>query len=225
MGSSTLYPLLETFPDAPSALSRAREVLHTLGDGGGYPWPRLSPVTTAVQLDHAIARFPRARISGGKDSPHTADLLATFTRLGIPFRVEEPSYRLLVDLELRPELADLWPLPGDMVLSLGATEPFGNEDSTDEDDATESELDAMVAVLGPLTLNVRWDCAFRGLPVRKYSGVQLCLNSEWRQQYAAPSPGSFGVHLSIGGGPANYEALEAWIPTTGLGLGRPLGGW
>ncbi|MGW3446516.1 hypothetical protein [Streptomyces sp. NPDC001076] len=51
---------------------------------------------------------------------------------------------------------------------------------------------------GPLSFDVGWYAALRGLPSGKLRGVQLCRNSVWTSQSAEPAQGTHGVHLSIG---------------------------
>ncbi|MDQ0956632.1 hypothetical protein QFZ66_000510 [Streptomyces sp. B4I13] len=125
------------------------------------------------------------------------------------------------DLRLGPDLADLWPLPESATLGLTRTPPFGGPDREPEDDCTEEELDRMVSVLGPLNMDVSWNCGWRGLPDFKSCGVRLCLNSVWTEQHAEPSPGEFGAWVSLGSRVARSSAGEAWLGDAGLALGEP----
>jgi hypothetical protein len=226
MGSSTLHRLLEPLGDAPRALSRAREILAALADGHvGDPWPQLGPVTTREQFEFVLDRFPTAQIYAPAELPAAEGLAEQLARRGVAFEREEPGYRFMIDFRLGRELADLWPLHPEMVMSVGMTSPFGGPDSTDEDDCTEEEVSAMVAALGPLSLRVSWSCGLRGLPDAKMCGLQLCLNSTWVEQYGRFSPGEFGIWLSVGSTPANRAVADEWVQNCGLRLGGPQGGW
>ncbi|MFJ6215627.1 hypothetical protein ACIQGZ_20190 [Streptomyces sp. NPDC092296] len=183
MSSSLPYRLSEPLPTA--ALARTRGLLRSHGRPE-LSAPRAQPdmVTTADQLAHAIAHLPRAQHMVSRNPAVKAALLAALDGQGIAYRVVADDYRLLLDVRLRPEPAALRPLPDGAHLSLGATAPFGDEDTEDEDtededDSTEAELDAMVAVLGPLTMGVAWESPPRGLPGAKPCGVRLCRNGEW----------------------------------------------
>jgi hypothetical protein len=46
----------------------------------------------------------------------------------------------------------------------------------------------MVGVLGPLTMDIVWECPLYGLPDPKLCGIQLCLNSVWKEQHSEPAP-------------------------------------
>ncbi|MGI5143490.1 MULTISPECIES: hypothetical protein [unclassified Streptomyces] len=117
----------------------------------------------------------------------------------------------IADTQLRPDLADLWPLPEDMNLFLNLTPSFGGPGSEPEE-----ELDRMVSVLGPLTMNVSCDCGWRDLPDFKGGGVQLCLNSVWTEQYAEPTPSEFGFWVSFGSRVSWSPAGKAWLRDSGL---------
>lgn len=224
--SSTLYRVRESFLDAPSALTRARAIMHDLADWTALPWPQLKPVTTAEQYAHALQAFDTARIYGNQGRPGVGAALDELRRQSvITFDNEEPNSSFAGYLRLRPDLAELWPLPEGLTLTLDSALPFGHPYSEPDENCTEEELDQMVSVLGPLTLNVRWDCGWRGLPEFKDCGVQLCLNSVWLEQIAKPSPGEFGVWVSLGPRVAWTPEGEAWLRDSGLPLGEPQQGW
>ncbi|WP_328806123.1 hypothetical protein [Streptacidiphilus fuscans] len=224
MGNSALYRVVEPFPDAATAVARAREILGFLSEGYSDPWVQPKPIVTREQFEHAVAGFPTAQIMGidDRDVPPFLDELA---RRGAVFEREEPSYRFKIDLRLAPELLDLWPLPSGLLMSLGMTSPFGGPDSTDEDDSTEAELDEMVAVLGPLALNVSWSCKWRGLPRAKMCGLQLCLNGVWDKDCMIQAPGEFGLWVSTGSTPENRAVRDTWREACGLDLGPSQVGW
>ncbi|WP_393096796.1 hypothetical protein [Streptomyces sp. LN325] len=218
---SILYRVREPFPDAPSALSRARAIMRELSDWKTVPWPQLELVTTAEQYVHAVRTFGAALAAWDRDLPGFEPVRDELRRRGVAFDWEERSYMFITDMRLRPDLADLWPLPEGLSLSLARTPPFGGPGSEPEDDCTEEELDRMVSALGPLTMNVSWDCGWRGLSDFKGCGVQLCLNSVWAEQYAEPAPGDFGVWVSLGSRVAWSPAGQAWLRDSGLPLGEP----
>ncbi|MGY4928882.1 hypothetical protein [Streptomyces sp. 900105755] len=219
--SSTLYRVRESFADARSALARARAIMRDLADWQSIPWPQLEPVTTAEQYAHALRSFATARVVGDRE-PGVVPFLDELGRRGVvTFDAEQRYSRLFTaDLRLGPDLADLWPLPESVTLSLNRTPPFGGPDSEPEDDCTEEELDRMVAVLGPLMLTASWHCGWRGLPDFKGCGVKLCLNSVWLDQAAEPSPGEFGVWIALGSRVAWNPEGEAWRRDSGLLLGE-----
>jgi hypothetical protein len=224
--SSTLYRVREPFPDAPSALARARAIMHDLAEWTGLPWPRLKPVTTAEQYAHALRGFDTARIYGNQGQPGVGAALDELRRRSVvTFDNEEPNSWFAGYLRLSPDLADLWPLPERLALTLDSTPPFGDPGGEADEDCTQVELERMVSVLGPLTLNVRWDCGWRGLPEFKDCGVQLCLNSVWTEQIAEPSPGEFGVWISLGPRVAWTPEGQNWVRDCGLALGEPQAGW
>ncbi|MEH0458585.1 hypothetical protein [Streptomyces acidiscabies] len=212
----------ESLPDATSALARARGIMRDLASWKSIPWPQLEPVATAEQYAHALRSFGTGRIIGDRE-PEAGPLLDELRRRdAITFDEEQPySWLFLADLRLGPDLADLWPLPESMTLSLNRTPPFGGPGSEPEDDCTEEELDRMVAVLGPLMLTASWNCGWRGLSEFKGCGVKLCLNSVWSDGAAEPSPGEFGVWISLGGPLARRPEGEAWLRDSGLTLGEP----
>ena len=216
-----LFRVCESFPDAASALSRARAIMRDLADWNSIPWPQLEPVSTAEQYAHALRSFGTARIVGDRE-PGAVPFLDELRRRGVvTFDTEQPYSRLfMADLRLGPDLADLWPLPESVTLSLNRTPPFGGPDSEPEDDCTEQELDRMVAVLGPLMLSASWHCGWRGVPEFKGSGVKLCLNSVWLDQAAEPSPGEFGVWIALGSRVARSPEGEVWRRDSGLLLGE-----
>jgi hypothetical protein len=218
---SILYRVCEPFPDASSALSRARALMRDLADRSGVPWPQLELVTTAEQYVHAVHTFGAALASWDRDLPGFGPIRDELQRRGVASDWEERSCMFITEMQLRPDLADLWPLPEGMSLSLNKTPPFGGPDSEPEDDCTEEELDRMVSALGPLTMNVSWSCGWRGLSDVKGCGVQLCLNSVWAEQYAEPAPGEFGVWVSLGSRVAWSPAGQAWLRDSELPLGEP----
>ncbi|MFJ9567935.1 hypothetical protein ACIRQQ_48980 [Streptomyces fuscichromogenes] len=223
--SSTLYRVRETFPDAPSALTRARAIMRDLADLTSDPWPRLEPVTTGEQYAYALRSFDTARMVAYR-KPGVVPFLDELWRRGVvTFDAQQPKSRFTADLRLGPDLADLWPLPESVTLSLNSKPPFGGPDSEPEDDCTEEELDRMVSVLGPLFMDVRWDCAWRGLPESKDCGVLLCLNRVWVPQHVESSPGEFGVWISFGPRVAWTPEGEAWRRDCGLPLGESEDGW
>lgn len=225
MSSSTLYRVLEPISNAATGVARARDILDSLARGsGGAPWAQLEPIGTREQFEYAIAMFPRAHVYDEKEAPTLDAFMAELVSRNVAFE-RAPDYRHRIDLRLGPELGDLWPLPEGIVMTLGAFEPFWRPGKTDEDNSTEAELDAMVEVLGPLQLNVSWDCAWRGLPVHKMCGLQLCLNGVWDEQSPVCAPGEFGLWISIGNNPENHAVSEQWRATCGLPLGGPQGGW
>ncbi|MGW3853044.1 hypothetical protein [Streptomyces fagopyri] len=216
----------EPFPDARSALTRAQAIMHDLADWTALPWPRLKPVTTAEQYAHALRAFDTARIYGNQGQPGVGAALDELRRRRvITFDDEEPNSWFAGYLGLRPDLAGLWPLPEGLTLTLDSALPFGDPRSEPVENCTEEELDQMVSVLGPLTLDVGWDCAWRGLPEFKDCGVQLCLNGVWTEQIAEPSPGEFGVWISLGPRVARTPEGQNWIHEFGLSLGEPQQGW
>jgi len=217
-----LYPVLESFPDAASALARARAraIMRDLADWSTDPWPQLEPISTAEQYAYALRSFGTARMVADRDPVVFPFLDELVRRDAIAFDAEQPKSWLTADLRLGPDLADLWPLPEGVMLSLDTTLPFGTADSEPEDDATEEELDRMVSVLGPLSLDVSWNCGWRGLSDSKNCGVQLCLNSVWVEQHAELSPGQFGVWITLGTRVTWTPEGEAWRRDSGLLLGE-----
>jgi hypothetical protein len=222
---SVLHRIREPFPDASSALSRARAIMRELAAWHSTPWPQLELLTTAEQYAHAVHTFGSARAVWDRDLPGFEALLDELRLRGVPFAWEDLGDWFVGNMPLRPDLADLWPLPDGLTLALATTPPFGGPDSEPEDNCTEEQLDRMVAALGPLTMNVSWRCGWRGLPEFKDCGVQLCLNSVWAEHYAEPAPGEFGVWVSLGSRVAWTPAGEAWLRNSGLPLGGPQPGW
>lgn len=223
--SSTLYRVRESFPDAPGALTRARAIMRDLAEWTAPPWPRVNDITTAEQFAYALGTFATARFGADRE-PHGVPFLNELRRRGVvTLDAEQLKSYISGDVRLRPDLVDLWPLPEGVSLVLATTPPFGAPGSEPEDDATEDELDRMVSVLGPLSLDVRWDCAWRGLPEFKDCGVLLCLNSVWVSQHVEPSPGEFGVWVSLGPRVAWTPEGQTWVGDSGLPLGEPQTGW
>ncbi len=223
--SSTLYRVREPFPDALSALSRARAIMRDLTDWTAEPWPQLDKVTTVEQFTYALRTFDTARFTADR-VPHVFPFMDELRRRGVvTFDARQMKSWFSGDVRLGPDLADLWPLPESVDLSLAATPPFGAPGGEPEDTCTEEELDRMVSVLGPLTMSVIWDCAWRGLPEAKGCGVLLCLNSVWLRQHDEPSPGEFGVWISLGPRVAWTPEGQTWVRDSGLPLGQPEEGW
>jgi hypothetical protein len=220
---SLLYEVLEPLPDADSALRRARELLRDFAAGVDDPeTPEIGAVVTAEQFAHACNFFRQGAFwtRTGHRFPETGleDFWARLEQLGVA-RGEDPWE---VPVELRPELQRLWPLPSEVWLELWREDrpPFG---FISLDTCAEAAIDAMVADVGPLALDVHWYASLRGLPSSKLCGVQLCLNSVWTTQCAEPSQGTHGVYLSIG--TKNRDVQDEWLAATGLSLGEPLVGW
>ncbi|MHC5906415.1 hypothetical protein ACVNF4_21295 [Streptomyces sp. S6] len=217
--SSTLYPVLESFPDAPSALARARGIMGELADWSTVPWPRLRPITTAEQYAYALRSFGSARMVADRDPVAVFPFLDELERRdAITFDAEQGRPVLLAQLRLSPGLEDLWPLPEGVMVSVDTTPPFGTPDSQAEDDCTEEELDRMVAVLGPLGLEADWDCAWRGVSETKDCGVLLCLNTEYE---GGARLGEYVVWIRLGARAAWKPEGDAWIRDSGLALGEP----
>ncbi|WP_329351999.1 hypothetical protein OG226_41820 [Streptomyces sp. NBC_01261] len=186
----------------------------------------MEPVTTAEQYAYALSAFDTARIYGNQAEPGVGPCLDELRRRTVvTFDNEEPNSSFAGYAILRPDLIDLWPLPEKLTLTLDSTSPFGDPYSEPDPDCTEEELNDMVSVLGPLSLNVDWDCGWRGLSESKDCGVQLCLNSVWTRQIAVPSPGEFGVWISLGNRIAWTTEGENWRRDCGLPLGEPQSGW
>lgn len=221
---STLYRVRESFPDAPSALTRARAVMRDLADWSTAPWPRPEPISTAEQYAYAIRSFGTARMVVDREPrifPFPAELER---REAITLDAEQPRSWLTTNLRFSPDLADLWPLPEGVLLSLDTTPPFGTPESEAEDDATEDELDRMVSVLGPLSLDVSWDCGWRGLSETKDCGLRLGLNTVRAAQTSEQSLGDFGVWIRLGARVAWTPEGQTWLRDSGLPLGEPQAG-
>lgn len=219
--SSTLYRVRESFPDAPSALTRARAIMRDLADWFTAPWPQLEPISTAEQYAYAIRSFDTARTVVDREPRIFPFLDELERREAITFDAEQPRSCLTANLRLSPDLADLWPLPEGVMLSLDTTLPFGTPESEAEDDATEEELDRMVSVLGPQSLDVNWDCGWRGLSETKDCGVRLGLNTVRAEHTSEQSLGDFGVWLRLGARVAWTPEGQTWLRTCGLPLGDP----
>jgi len=224
--SSTLLRVLEPFPDASSALARAREIMRELADWASGPTPRMEPVATAEQYAYALSGFETGRIYGNRAAPGVGPCLDDVrSRTVVTFENDKPDSWFAGYVRLRPELGDLWPLPERLALTLDSTPPFGDPHSEPGPACTDEELDEMVSLLGPLSLGASWDCGWRGLSDSKDCGVQLCLNSVWTRQIAVPSPGEFGIWLSFGNRVAWTAEAENWRRDCGLSLGGPQQGW
>jgi hypothetical protein len=219
--ASTLYPVLEPFPDAASALARARAIMRDLADWSTAPWPQLEPISTVEQYAYALRSFDTARMVADRDPVVFPFLDELVRRDAVAFDAEQPKAWLTANLRLSPDLSDLWPLPEGVMLSLDTTPPFGTPQREAEDDATEQELDRMVSVLGPLSLDVSWNCGWRRLAESKDCGVQLCLNTVWAEETSELSLGEFGVWIRLGARVAWTPEGEAWRRDSGLLLGEP----
>ncbi len=216
-----LYPVRESFPDAASARARARAIMRDLADWSTAPWPRLEPISTAEQYAYAIRSFGTARMVVDREPRIFPFLDELVRREAITFDAEQPRSSLTANLRLSPGLADLWPLPEGVMLSLDTTLPFGTPESEAEDDATEEELDRMVSVLGPLSLDVSWDCGWRGLSESKDCGMQLCLNTVRAEETSELALGELRVWIRLGTRVAWTPEGEAWRRDSGLALGEP----
>ncbi|MFI1172846.1 hypothetical protein [Streptomyces melanogenes] len=224
---SFLYQVLEPLPDAAGALGRARELLGEFGESASDPCPEVGPAVTLEQFHRARRYFTRGALSRIDESrsrlrPEELDeLLQVLARTGALRSFHDGDDWM--DVELRPELAGVWPLVEEAGLQLELrawdAPPFPEID----EDCTEAELDVVVQAAGPLGLSVYWYAALRGLPSAKLCGVQLCLNSRWSSGAPVPAPGTHAVYLSIG--TRNRDIEDAWLHKTGLRLGPPLTGW
>ncbi|WP_416974095.1 hypothetical protein [Streptomyces sp. 4F14] len=220
--ASTLWPVLEPFPDAVSALARAREIMRELADGFGLSWPELEPIGTAEQYAYALRTFDSARMVADRDPVAVFPFLDELVRRdAITFAAEQPRSCLLAELRLDPGLGDLWPLPEGVMVSLDTTLPFGTPETESHHDCSDEELDRMVAVLGPLSLDAEWGCDWRGLSSTKNCGLRLCLNSALLDQHSEPSPGEIGVWVELGNRVAWEPEGQAWLRESGLVLGEP----
>ncbi|WP_251096272.1 hypothetical protein [Streptomyces sp. Caat 7-52] len=223
MGGSMLYQVLEPLPDRASALLTARTLLDRFGEGDPDDVSLdFLQIATREQFEHARQYFAHGAFNcSEKDlrSPGIAQTWRTLRSLG--FLESEPGW---VDTRLEPELAALWPLPhrANFMLTRGSIpSTFPVRDS---DWYTEEEIDDAVEACGPLSLDVSWSSALRGLPAAKLCGVQLCLNSSWTGTGPEPDPGVHTVYLSIGTRNPEEVALD-WLGRTGLRFGQGLWGW
>jgi hypothetical protein len=120
-----LYRLRESFPDAPSALVRARAISRELADWTSCPTPRMESVTTAEQYPYALSAFDTARMYGNQAEPSVGPCLEELRRRTVvTFDNEEPNSSFVGYAILRPDLIDLWPLPDKLTLTLDSTSPF-----------------------------------------------------------------------------------------------------
>jgi len=212
--SSTLYPLLESFPDAPSALARAREIMRELADWSTDPWPRMEPVSTAEQYAYVLRSFGSGRLVADRDPVVVFPFLNELERRdAVEFDVKQPKFCLVAELRLSPGLDDLWPLPEGVTLCMDSTPPFGTRDTDPDALCTEEELDRMAAVVGPLGLDADWACAWRGLAESKDCGMRLCLNTE-------RDLGRFVVMVRLGSRVAWKPEGIAWLRDSGLAFGE-----
>lgn len=198
--------------------------MHDLADWSTAPWPQLEPISTAEQYAYALRSFDTARMVVDREPRVFPFLDELVRREAITFDAEQPKSWLTANLRLHSGLGDIWPLPEGVMVSLDTTPPFGTPESEVEDDATEEELDRMVSVLGPLSLDVSWDCGWRGLSETKDCGMQLCLNTVWAEQTSELSLGEFGVWIRLGARVAWTPEGEAWLRDSGLTLGEPQAG-
>ncbi|RPE38618.1 hypothetical protein EDD90_1526 [Streptomyces sp. Ag109_O5-1] len=122
-----LYRVRESFPDAPSALARAREISRELADWVSMATPRMEPVTTAEQYAYALSAFDTARVYGNQAEPGVGSCLDELRRRTVvTFDNEEPNSSFAGYVTLRADLIDLWPLPEGLALTLDSTLPFGD---------------------------------------------------------------------------------------------------
>lgn len=180
----------------------------------------MKDITTAEQFAYALGTFATARFGADRE-PHGVPFLNELWRRGVvTLDAEQLKSSVSGDVRLRPDLVDLWPLPEGVSLVLATTPPFGAPGSEPEDDATEDELDRMVSVLG-LSLDVSWNCGWRGLSEAKDCGMQLPLNTVRAEETSQPSLGEFGVWIRLGARVAWTPEGEAWRRDSGLLLGEP----
>ncbi|MFG2858459.1 hypothetical protein ACGFZ9_49360 [Streptomyces mirabilis] len=118
-----------------------------------------------------------------------------------------------------PELASLWPLPQGVQFQLMQGKTPSTFPLRDCDECTETEIDGAVAACGPLSIDISWFSALRGLPNPNLCGVQLCLNSTWTEQCSEADPGRHSVSLSIGTRNSDVDARD-WLQGTGLRFGE-----
>ncbi|MGW0578702.1 hypothetical protein ACWD25_22665 [Streptomyces sp. NPDC002920] len=222
---SLLYEVLEPLPDAMSALRRARELLGVFAEWVDDPIPEFGPVMTVDQFRHARRHFTWGAFTCRDGSPLPTDGLVEFWRVIGRTDALRVGDAYQVEVELRAEIAEVWPLieEGGLQLDLPVWSgpPFRERDR--DDSCTEAELDIMVQAVGPLGFDASWYGALRGLPSSKLCGVQLCLNSVWTDQCTEPAPGTHAVYLSIG--TRNRDVQEEWLRRTGLSLGPAVVGW
>ncbi|GAA2300979.1 hypothetical protein GCM10010234_49790 [Streptomyces hawaiiensis] len=224
MGASWLYEVLEPVPDAWSGLQLARRLLGRFGDGTpDLPSLSFDDIATREQFRYARRYFTCGTFLCSKrdlrDS-RVQDFWQTLYRLGFRDTLS-PGW---VETELQPELASLWPLPPGVQFQLMNGKTPSSFPIRDCDECTETEIDDAVAACGPLSLDISWISALRGLPSNNLCGVQLCLNSIWTQQCSEPDPGRHRVYVSIGTRNSDDAARE-WLHGTGLRFGEPHMGW
>ncbi|SHI24569.1 hypothetical protein [Streptomyces sp. 3214.6] len=226
MGMSLLYQVLEPLPDAVSALRRARGLLGALTEWAEEPFaPEVGPVVTVDQFHYARRYFTWGDVERRDGSPLPPDGLAEFWHVLARTDAVRGRDAYRVEVELRPEIAEVWPLLEERGLQLSlpgwSTPPFRGRGP--DECCPEAELDLMVQAVGPLGFDVSWEGSLRGLPSSKLCGVQLCLNSVWTDQCTEPAPGTHAVYLSIG--TRNRDVQEEWLEGTGLSLGPAVVGW
>ncbi|RPE45759.1 hypothetical protein EDD90_9052 [Streptomyces sp. Ag109_O5-1] len=159
----------------------------------GSPWPRpewsRSPRRSGTRTPSPLRHRPRLRepgrarrrpLPGRTSAPHRRDVRQ---------RRAELLVRRLRDTPRRPD-RPLAAGRGAGPHSLDSASPFGGPYSEPDPDCTDEEPDEMVSLLGPLSLDVSWDCRWRGLSEFKDCGVQLCLSGVWRREIFEPSPAS-----------------------------------
>ncbi|MFJ1610890.1 hypothetical protein ACIOHS_47515 [Streptomyces sp. NPDC088253] len=223
MGASMLYQVLEPLPDARSALLFARQLLTRLGAATpDMPSLSFNDIATQEQFQYARQYFTCGTFLCSKrdlQDSRVQQLWQTLHRLG--FRDASLGW---VETELQPELASLWPLPQGVHFQLMKGRTPSTFPIRDSDECTEMEIDGAVAVCGPLSIDISWFSALRGLPNLNLCGVQLCLNSRWTEQCSEPDPGRHTVYLSIGTRNSDADARD-WLQGTGLRFGESQLGW
>ncbi|MFD3499382.1 hypothetical protein [Streptomyces sp. NPDC058678] len=223
MGASMLYQVLEPLPDARTALLFARELLARFGTGTpDMPSLSFNDIATREQFHYARQYFTCGTFLSSKrdlQDSRVQELWQTLYGLGL--RDTSTGW---VETELQPELASLWPLPQGVRFQLMKGEAPSTFPIRDCDECTEAEIDRAVAACGPLSIDIDWFWALRGLPSSNLCGVQLCLNSTWTEQYSEPDPGRHAVYLSIGTRNSD-EDVRDWLQGTGLRLGKSQLGW
>ncbi|QHA08980.1 hypothetical protein GQF42_42225 [Streptomyces broussonetiae] len=223
MGASMLYQVLEPLPDARNALLFARQLLARFGVGTpDMPSLSFNDIATEEQFHHARQYFTCGTfLCSQRDlqDSHVQELWQTLDRMG--FRDTSPGW---VETELQPELSSLWPLPQKVQFQLMKGKTPSTFPIRDQDECTETEIDDAVAACGPLSIDIDWFSALRGLPSSNLCGVQLCLNSRWTEQCSEPAPGRHNVYLSIGTRNSD-EVARDWLRGTGLRFGESQLGW
>lgn len=224
MGASMLYQVMEPLPDARSALLFARQLLARFGTGApDMPSLTFNDIATQGQFQYARQYFTCGTFLCSKQDlqdSRVQELWQTLYHLG--FRdTFVPGW---VETELQPELHSLWPLPQGVRFQLMTGRTPSTFPIRDCDECTETEIDSAVAACGPLSINISWFSALRGLPNSNLCGIELCLNSTWTEQCSEPDPGRHNVYISIGTRNSD-DAARNWLQSTGLRFGQPQMGW